>query len=488
MTSTERAATASVWDLDGTLLKTDVFVESLLRLLAKEPWRLPQVAFWLMRGIGFCKGRVADLTIATWTTWPLQDDVAEIIEAARTAGRPVVLATAAHERVARQVAADLGFFDAVLATSDTHNMKGRAKRVAIREWLSQSACDRFSYAGDSMADLAVWQEADEVIVVKPSAQVESAVRRLGKPLAIVGDRRDGIRATVRALRPHQWAKNALLFVPMLLSHQLDVDTFLRVCIGVASFSMCASAIYVLNDLVDLSADREHPKKARRPFANGDLSIATGLGLVVTLFAGAVAVAAAFLPPAFLGILGVYAVMNLCYSTWLKRKPLLDVLVLAAMYALRVEAGGAAASVSYTPWLLAFSIFFFTSLAFAKRYTELSRIGRGGGSQAHGRGYLVTDVPLLEMFGVASGYVSVVVLALYMSSSEMRALYGDGRLLWLICPLVTYWLTRIWLLAHRGVLDEDPVLFAIHDRVSLLLGWACVLVVVLASLKMKVFLP
>jgi 4-hydroxybenzoate polyprenyltransferase len=248
-----------------------------------------------------------------------------------------------------------------------------------------------------------------------------------------------------------------------------------------AFSACASTVYLVNDIADLPADREHPKKRHRPLASGRLpltwAVATGAGLLL----GAAMISAIVLAPAFGLILVAYMTTNLAYSTWLKRKPILDVLMLAGMYAVRVEAGGIAASVPLSMWILAFSLFFFTSLAFAKRCAELRRHGSEGGHRPAGRGYFVEDLPILEGFGAASGYVSVLVLALYMNSPEMHALYGESRLLWLICPLVLYWITRVWLLVHRGHLDEDPVVFAIRDRVSLLIAGICFCLVIIAAL-------
>jgi len=488
MSSKERTVTASVWDLDGTLLKTDVFVESLLRLLTKEPWRLPQVALWLTRGIGFCKGRVAELTLDSWTTWPVREDVEGTIEADRRSGRPIVLATAAHERVAHSVAERLGPFDAILATTDAVNLKGREKSAAIVAWLESTGCKGFSYAGDSSADLAVWRVADEIVMVRPTADLERSARSFGRPVTIIGGRSGGFRAAVRAMRPHQWAKNLLLFVPALLAHKVDAATLARVFAAFVSFSACASAIYVVNDLADLQSDRDHPKKRGRPFARGDLTIATGAKMFVTLACVSVAIAWAWLPGMFLVALAGYAAANLCYSTWVKRKPIVDVMMLAGMYAARIEAGGIAAGASLSHWLLAFSIFFFTSLAFVKRCTELRRLEAEGRGSAGGRGYLVSDLPLLESLGTASGYVSILVLALYMNSAEMRSLYGDSRLLWFVCLLVMYWLTRIWLLARRGAIDEDPVLYAVRDPASLLIGGACVVLVAVATLQSRVVHP
>jgi 4-hydroxybenzoate polyprenyltransferase len=487
-TSTPPAALASVWDLDGTLLRTDVFCESLLRILVKQPWRLPQVAMWLARGIPYCKGRVAELTNDSWTTWPVHEGVAGSIEADRRAGRPIVLATAAHERVARSVAGHLGPFDAILATTDTVNLKGRAKSAAILAWVESTGCGGFTYAGDSFADLAIWRVADEAIIVRPTPELEKTVRGLGRPVTVIGERRGAFVPILRAMRPHQWAKNLLLFVPALLAHRVSGATLASLTAAFVSFSACASAIYVFNDLVDLQSDRDHPEKRRRPFASGDLSLASGVCLAALLAAISAVIALVALPPAFFAVVLGYAAANICYSTWLKRKPIVDVMMLASMYTARIEAGRIAAQANLSHWLLAFSVFFFTSLAFVKRDTELRRLESEGKMGADGRGYLVSDIPLLESFGTASGYVSILVLALYMNSTEMRSLYGETRLLWLVCLLVMYWLTRIWLLARRGVLDEDPVLYAVRDPVSILIGGACVALVAVATLQARLATP
>jgi len=476
------ARIASVWDLDGTLLTTDVFGESLTRLLLGRPWMIPQVLVWLAAGRSSCKGHVAAATLDSWTRWPIRPDAERLIAEARRGGDPVVLATAAHESVAARIAADLGLFDAVLASRAGVNLKGARKLRAVTEWVRDNGCDGFSYAGDADADLPLWEAAERVIVVEPTAGLERRVRGLGKPVEVIGERRNIPRSLLRALRPHQWVKNLLVFLPMILAHKFDVATITAVILAFVAFSACASTVYLVNDIADLPADREHPKKRRRPLASGRLPIAVAVVAGAGLLLGAAVISAVALPPAFGLILVAYLATNLAYSTWLKRKPILDVLMLAGMYAVRVEAGGIAAGVPLSMWILAFSLFFFTSLAFAKRCAELRRHASEGGQRPAGRGYLVEDLPILEGFGVASGYVSVLVLALYMNSSEMHRLYGESRFLWLVCPLVLYWITRVWLLVHRGHLDEDPVVFAIRDQVSLLIALVCFCLVVIAALS------
>jgi len=483
-THEKNPARGSVWDLDHTLISADTFIEQLVTLLLRQPWLVVVVCAWLFRGRGLCKRRIAALAATPSEDWPVRPEVLERIRADQAEGRTIVLATAAHECVAEPLATRLGCFHAVLASDDQDNLKSHRKAAAIAELARERSWERYSYAGDCMADFAVWQAADEIVVVNPSPSLLRRLRRLGKPLSIVGVTESGWAQALRACRPHQWAKNLLLFLPMVLAHRCNMPTAITVSIAFIAFSLCASGVYLLNDIGDVAADRQHPQKRLRPFASGRLRIGSGIQIAVCLFAGGLGLSAVCLPPQFLVLMSIYIVANLAYSSRLKQVPVLDVLLLACMYAIRLEAGAVAAGVRLSEWLLTFSLFFFTSLAFAKRFTELRRLQTAGDSAAFGRGYEVGDIRLLEILGSASGYVAVLVLALYMNSEQMRAIYGQSRLLWLICPIVLFWITRLWLLASRGQLDEDPVVFAIEDRTSLGVGAACGVVVLLASMFAK----
>lgn len=477
-------ARGSVWDLDRTVISADTFVEQLVALVIRRPWLMLHMCGWLVRGRGYCKGQVADLAATPPESWPVRPEAVARILADQAAGCTTVLATAAHWRVAEPFARHLGCFDAVLASDDRENLKTRRKAAAIATFASKQAWQGYSYAGDCMADLAVWQAADEVVVVNPTPKLVERLRKLEKPLTIVGVAETGWDAVLKACRPHQWVKNLLLFLPMMLAHRFDIPTASSVAIAFVAFSLCASGVYVLNDIGDVAADRQHPRKRLRPIASGRLTVGAGLRLAALLFAAGLALSAALLPLGFLGLMLLYLTANLAYSVNLKQVPILDVLMLACMYALRLEAGAVAAGVPLSHWCLTFSLFFFTSLAFAKRFTELCRLQASGDAVPAGRGYDVGDIRLLEMLGSASGYVSVLVLALYMNSDQMRALYGESRLLWLVCPMILYFITRLWLLANRGQLDEDPVVFAIEDRTSLGLGIACGMVLLLATVLGK----
>ena len=285
---------------------------------------------------------------------------------------------------------------------------------------------------------------------------------------------------LRVMRPYQWSKNLLLALPLVLSHRINASGVGTVALAVAAFSLCASSAYVLNDLRDAEDDRHHPVKRGRPFASGALSRGAGLALAAVLLLLGFALSAPLLPPKFTAILAAYVVTTLAYSFWLKRKLLVDVFVLAGLYTLRVLAGGAAIAIEVTPWLLAFCIFFFLSLAFAKRYAELRRVEASEEKKLRGRSYQLEDLAILESVGPASGYMAVLVLALYVNSSMALSLYDRPFLLWLVCPLILYWVTRVWFLARRGSLTEDPLLFSLKDYVSLIVAGLTLLLILLAS--------
>jgi 4-hydroxybenzoate polyprenyltransferase len=288
---------------------------------------------------------------------------------------------------------------------------------------------------------------------------------------------------ILAMRPHQWAKNLLVFVPMVLAQKYGIDTITKASLAFIGFCACASAVYLFNDMIDVESDRLHPRKRHRPLANGTLGRASCVSLVALLSLIAFALASQANPRCGALLAGYFAA-NVLYTIWLKSQPLLDVIILSGLYGLRLETGAIATDTPLSPWLLAFALFFFTSLAFAKRYVELRQGEAAGATEAAGRGYLVTDADLIESFGPASGYVAVLVLALYMNSDQMHAIYGDGRLLWLLCPLVLYWITRVWLLSKRGELDDDPVVFALRDKVSLVVALLAATIIAAATLAAR----
>lgn len=470
---------AVVTDLDGTLVPGDTLIDSMVHLALMKPWTLVPMMGRLFTGRASLKAWVAGYSPYRPDPAAFREEVVELLQEGRVNQHAVVLATASHRSTADAIAAAMGIFDAVLASDERVNLKGKRKAECLRDWCAETNVSGFTYIGDSPADLPVWAEAAAAVVVKPTRHLESQVRALGKPTTVIGRCPSRLRMAVKALRPHQWAKNLLVFAPMVLAQKVEWNTIAKTSAAFFAFSACASGVYLLNDILDVHSDRKHPKKARRPVASGDLPVPAALALSGTLIATGLTVASSLSLTALSLMVG-YLVANYLYSTWLKAKPLIDVIMLSGMYGVRLEMGAVSAGVPLSQWLLAFSLFLFTSLAFAKRYVELRRLQSTGGSKAAGRGYQAEDADLIESLGPASGYVAVLVLALYANSDQMRAIYGDGRLLWLLCPLLMYWITRVWLLAKRGVLDDDPVVFALKDKVSMLVAAIAAAIVAAAT--------
>ncbi len=458
-------------DLDGTLIRSDIILEQLLLLVKLRPHLLLRLPLWLLRGKAHLKERLSANTELDVSLLPYRDSLLRYLEEERVLGRQLVLATAAHRNIAQKVADHLGIFSKVLATHGTLNLSGTRKADAL-----VAACGEqgFVYAGDAPVDRAVWKQAQGAIVVgrrqglvRELSNLEQTFPESGRP-----------KELLRAVRLHQWVKNLLVFIPLLLTHQISsLPQLTSAALAFLAFCFCASSVYVQNDLLDIEADRHHPRKRFRPFASGKLSIRFGLLLAPALLLAALATSLG-LPPTFLAVLGVYFVATLAYSLYLKQKPIIDVLTLALLYVMRIIAGGVAIGVALSPWLLAFAMFFFLSLAYVKRYSEIRDLEQGGSLRA--RGYVHSDLEGLADLGVSSGYVSALVVALYINSSVVTQYYRSPALLWLICPLIVYWLSRMWLLARRGKMHDDPIVFALSDRISYIVGALVAIVATLAS--------
>jgi 4-hydroxybenzoate polyprenyltransferase len=446
-------------DLDGTLIQTDLLIESVLMLLKRNPFWLFVLPLWLLKGKAHFKQRIADRVELDVTRLPFNQPLLAYLRDQQAQGRRLVLATAANQRHAEQVAFHLGLFEAILASDAEINLSGTRKRDRLVELFGTSG---FDYAGNSIADLRVWSHAATAIVVNTSPSLSRHVTGMIAVERVIPAPAISLRTYLKALRVHQWSKNALVFVPLLAAHQvLNPALLLQAILAFFAFGLCASSVYVLNDLLDLAADRRHPTKCRRPFAAGLIPIQRGLWLIPTLLV--LAFLLALWLPFWLSVtLGLYYLLTLAYSLRLKQWVLIDVLALAGLYTLRLVAGGAATGIPLSFWLLALSLFLFLSLALAKRYAELHLCHADGRDCAAGRGYRTADLETLAQFGIVSGYLSALILALYIDSADVMALYAEPRLLWLVCPLLLYWISRVWLLARRGTLHEDPVVFALTD--------------------------
>jgi 4-hydroxybenzoate polyprenyltransferase/phosphoserine phosphatase len=462
-------------DLDGTLIASDLLWESLFLAIKKSPLLVFMIPLWLLQGRARLKRKLAERGCPDVRSLPFHEGVLDLLKEKRAAGWTLVLATAADQLLAGKVAAELGIFEGVLCSRGV-NLKGQAKLQAIRAYCSNYGVTEFAYIGDASADLAIWKHAQQIYVVCPCRSLLVRLGRLGKSVQVVGRRNSSLVAAWQALRPHHWVKNLLLAVPLVLAHQITAPgKAIALLFAFVAFSACASSVYVLNDLLDIEADRRHPTKRHRPFASGAVPLAVGPYLIVGLVALGFLISLAALPLDYAALLGVYLVVNYLYTCWLKEKIMIDVLTLAGLYSLRVLAGGIAVDVVVSEWLLVFSMFFFLSLAFAKRYSELCLLSRGG--EARGRGYVTSDISLIESIGPSSGYLAVLVLALYINGNQVKTLYVNPAPLWLCCPLLLYWIGRVWFLAKRGILTEDPIVFAIMDRVSVVTG--CLALMLLA---------
>jgi 4-hydroxybenzoate polyprenyltransferase/phosphoserine phosphatase len=467
-------------DLDGTLLATDSLHELVLALARERPFDLLRLPLWLARGRAALKARLGERVQLDPALLPYRPEVLEALREARAEGRACVLVTAADRRLAESIAGHVGLFDEVLGSDGRENLKGHRKAERL---VARFGARGFEYLGDAAADLPVWEAAGSASLVAAGAGLRRRVTArvpVARSLAASPAAGARLRAWARALRLHQWVKNLLLLLPLFASHRfVELPLLARAGQAFLAFGLCASAVYLLNDLSDLPSDRAHPARRGRPFARGALPPAQGVVAAVGLLAAGLALAAR-LPSSFLAAVLAYLAANVAYSLALKRVAVADVVLLAGLYTLRVVAGASAVGVPLSPWLLAFCLFFFLNLAFLKRYVDVRRVAGDGTAAVPGRDYRASDLPLLAGMGLAAGYLAVVVLALYVQSDYVVRLYRAPDLLWLATLLVVYWTSRAWLLAHRGELHDDPVVFALRDPVTWGVGAAGLAVAALAT--------
>jgi 4-hydroxybenzoate polyprenyltransferase len=463
-------------DLDGTLIRSDLLLESLMALIKRNPLYVFCIPLWLLRGKAGFKAAIAARATINPAALPYNQPFVDWLRAESEAGRSLWLCTAANEPLANVVAAHLGLFKGLLASDARVNLAGANKAARLVECFGEGG---FDYCGNERRDLAIWRRAHGAIVVNGNHRLGKEVSRVTDLVREFPSSSNRLRAIVKALRPHQWAKNGLLLVPLMAAHRIsDPHALTAALLAVLAFCACASSVYVLNDLLDLEADRAHPRKSKRPFAAADLSIGVGLALAPCLLAIA-ALIGWFLPLRFAAVLVTYWALTSTYSFYLKRFLLVDALALAGLYTLRIIAGAAAIAVPLSFWLLLFSVFLFLSLAFVKRFAELDALRRQQRLRAVGRGYYVEDLNVLQSLGSAAGYLSVLVLALYINSPEIENLYHRPKFVWMLCVLMLYWISRVWMMAQRGHMHDDPVVFAFKDRQSLAIGLCSAITVALA---------
>jgi 4-hydroxybenzoate polyprenyltransferase len=457
-------------DLDGTLVATDLLWESVISAIRRHPVVLVMLPMWLLQGRSHLKRRLAERAVLDFEALPYRREVVSYLEEARAQGRRIVLATASDSILAHGVARYLGLFDDVLASDGVTNLKGAAKADLLVKRYGER---NFDYVGDCWVDIPCWDKAIDAITIGvfDTARVPH-LRRLPDAAPAQPFR---LSRLVAAVRPHQWIKNVLIFVPLLAAHLFSAAGAWSAFLAFLCLSFVASGGYVVNDLLDLASDRRHARKRTRPFASGDLAIPVGFAIVVVAWVLGFGIAALALPLDFVGILAVYLLGSIAYSVRLKREPVLDVMFLAGLYVVRVIAGGLATGVPVSTWLLAFTLFVCLSLAFLKRFIEI--VAHVSDAQLPGRGYSSADAPWLQSAGLVSAYLSVVVLAIYVNNPDVTRLYAHPQRLLLMCPIILYWATRTWFKASRRILHDDPVVAVAVDPVThVLLAMSVVILV------------
>jgi 4-hydroxybenzoate polyprenyltransferase/phosphoserine phosphatase len=449
-------------DLDGTLIRSDLLVESAFAYLGTDPRRAWQMAKSLKTGKAALKSEIADKTAVDPAHLPYDDNVLALIREAKAAGREVFLASASNERYVRAVADHLDLFDGWFASDDDRNLSSAAKAELL---VSNFEEHGFDYIGNSRDDLAIWTVARKRIAVQPSSSVRKALWKLDPNAKVLEQSTGGLRTWLKLLRVHQWAKNALVFIPLMTAHRFDLISVAHALAAFLAFSLAASSVYIFNDIVDLESDRKHPTKKRRPLAAGTVPILQAVMLAPVIAAVALGIAFTTSLSFALVLLG-YLALTTAYTFVLKRKMIVDVVALAALYTIRVIGGAEAIAVPISEWLLGFSMFIFASLALIKRYIELAAREDAGLPDPSNRNYRKSDLGIVAALAAAAGFNAVTVFALYVSSDSVRQIYSQPKWLWLICPILMYWLGRALMMAHRRLMDDDPVVFALRDINSL----------------------
>lgn len=461
-------------DVDGTLIRSDLLFESLLSYLKRNPIGIFKVIFLLLTGRAPLKRFLAQQWSIDVTLLPINESVVNLIKTRKSEGAPIILASASDEILLKQLAEAHPYFDKIIGSDGKTNLKSSKKAERL---ISEFGQEKFDYVGDSKADVAVWKASRKAYVVgslsliKKIPEIESSFLA-SSPLTL--------KTFFRAIRIHQWAKNFLVFLPVIFGHKFThLSSILSAAEAFIAFSLTASSVYLINDLFDLESDRAHPTKKNRPIAAGILLPQSALLIAfILLFSGILI--GAFVSWKFLVLLTGYFAITLAYSLCLKALALVDIITLAGLYTIRVFAGGVATNIPVSNWLLLLSIFLFFSLGALKRYTEMRELkARNGDGKVKGRGYTAQDAEIIGFMGISSGVVSVLVLALYINAVTAIQLYSNPQYLILTCPILLYWIGRVWLFGHRGLVKDDPVVFALNDRLSYVVIFVCFSIMLLA---------
>lgn len=453
---------ALVVDVDGTLVRSDLLIESFFSLVSTDAWRGLRSLAALVRGRAAFKARVAEEGKLDVELLPLDTALVRYLSEAKQRGTKIYLASASDRRLVASLAERLGIIDGIFASDGQRNLAGRNKAQVLCDAFGEGG---FDYVGNSAPDLAVWSKARRVYLVDVSPRLRRRVLRRFPHAQEIASQPNRLVDYVKALRIHQWLKNLLIFAPALAAHDVRTSNFPALVTAFISFSLCASSVYLLNDLLDLSSDRRHSSKRLRPFAAGKVPLLHGIGMTAGTLVAAL-IFALRLPSNFLAVLGGYFVATFLYSIWLKRKLTIDLITLASLYGVRLVAGAVAMAVPLSSWFVAFAFFLFFSLATVKRCTELVNSAEAQKRDIAGRGYELRDLPVLEGLAAASGFVAVMVFILYVSSPAVAALYRHPERLWFAGVVLMYWISRVLILTHRGWMHDDPLVFAAKDWKSI----------------------
>jgi len=456
-----------VVDLDGTLINSDLLHESMSKFLLKNPFSIIYIFFWILRGRAYLKNRIAEIIDIDISVLPYNQLTIDWIRQKKNSGHKVILATGSNEKYAQQISDHLNFFDEVLASNSKKNFTSFEKAKLLNDRFGKFG---YEYLGNSKADIAVWMSAAKAHAInysKDTGKFLQSFSRCGDLIEKNKNLLEKYEGYLKLLRPIQWLKNVLIFIPLIASHQfLDSSNLFSCLVAFIIFSLAASSIYIINDLVDIENDRHHRIKYLRPLASGSVSVVKAWIIWPCLMSFAIGYSFYFMKTSFFIIISFYCLISIAYSIWLKKYVILDILALASLYTIRVIAGSFVVNVPLSFWLIAFSVFIFTSLALVKRYNEILLIKKiNNETPIKGRGYLGIDLHLISQMGICSAYISVLVLALYIQDPKTISMYTSPWIIWFTCPLLLFWLSRIWLLSHRSQLNEDPILFAAKDIVS-----------------------
>jgi 4-hydroxybenzoate polyprenyltransferase len=467
-------------DLDGSLIFGDTLLESIFLAIKKKPVIIFLLFFWIIKGKNYFKHRIGEIALPNPASLNYRKDVLEFIKNEKSEGRKIVLATATIEPIAQSVADHLNLFDEVLASKAEYNLRHDMKRSMLVEKFKEKGYD---YIGDSFADLPVWKSARNAIAVHPSEKLKRKAAAQGIKFSLIFNSSVKSKLPIlKQLRTRQWVKNLLLLLPLALAHRAGELNLLLINFA-AFFAFCfaASFVYVINDLMDIEADRQHPTKKLRPLASSSISVQKALAAALVMLTGSMILAFGFLPLEFILLLLSYLILTTLYSFWLKKIYIIDIIVLSSLYTLRLLAGSVSVNVPVSDWLLEFSLFMFLSLAILKRYAELHVMVAQNKEKSEGRGYLIKDIGMLRSLGTSSGYISVLVMVLYIHSPENLKLYQNPLLLLPVAICLLFWITRIWFKAHRGEMTDDPIVFTVKDPVSYIIGLIILILVIGAAL-------